>query len=452
MTAGLALPEPLLQAALPLLDNQVESAGTATAKRSGGTLVLAGLQWVPDDAYEVRDARRLAVRSHGWAPRLVTATRAGHIPVFIHTHPGGSAFFSEADDGVDTTIAETLHRITGCAETASVVLAGTADRPTLAARRVLHGRLGPLEAIRVAGPGLAFHPAPPHSPETSAADPVYDRQNRAFGAAGRSILAAMTTGIVGLGGTGSPTAEQLIRLGIGELVIVDDDVVTASTPTRGYGSGATDIGRSKVDTIADLNDRIGLGGTKVIPLQLNVRDPHAVDALADCDVVFSCTDGHASRIVLNRLAYWHLIPVIDLGVLITSADAGVVRSVDGRVTLIGPGAPCLLCRGRVRPDLASAELLDPVERRALAAEGYVPDLDDPAPSVVVYTTMASTLALTEFLHRLFNIGDRSHTELLIRPDLPTIRTNSVAPRPGCFCADETRWGLGTTDPRLDLTW
>lgn len=451
MTASLAFPDPILRAALPLLDDAVESAGTATARRSGSTLLVGDLQWMPEDAYERREARGLAVRSHGWAPRLVAAVRSGYIPVFVHTHPGGQAFFSEADDRVDATIAEELQRITGCSETASVVIAGTSDRPTLVARRVLDGVPGPAEDIRVAGPGLVFHRAPSRA-EPSGADPAYDRQNRALGAEGRSILSGVSAGLAGTGGTGSPTAEQLIRLGIGELIVVDDDVVTESTPTRGYGSGAGDIGRPKVDTIADLNDRIGLGGTKVIPLQLNVRDPRAVDALADCDVVFGCTDGHASRVVLNRLAYWHLIPVIDLGVLITSTDAGIIRSVDARVTIIGPGLPCLLCRGRVSPELARVELLDPVERRALAAEGYVPDLDDPAPSVVVYTTMVSTVAVAEFLHRLFGIGDRAYSEVLIRPDLPTIRNNSAVPRPGCFCADEARWGLGTTEPRLDLTW
>ena len=159
MTARFALPEPILRAALPLLDNTVESAGTATARRSGSTLLVGDLQWISDDAYERREAQGLAVRSHGWAPRLVAAARSGYVPVFIHTHPGGQAFFSDADDKVDVTIAEELHRITGCSETASVVIAGTSDRPTLVARRVLDGVPGPAEDIRVAGPGLVLHRA-----------------------------------------------------------------------------------------------------------------------------------------------------------------------------------------------------------------------------------------------------------------------------------------------------
>ena len=42
---------------------------------------------------------------------------------------------------------------------------------------------------------------------------VFDRQVRAFGADIQELLATLRIGIVGNGGTGSPVAEQLIRLG-----------------------------------------------------------------------------------------------------------------------------------------------------------------------------------------------------------------------------------------------
>ena len=163
----------------------------------------------------------------------------------------------------------------------------------------------------------------------------------------------MTIGVVGAGGTGSPTVEKLLRLGVGTVISIDDDVITRSTPTA-PPHGTADLGMHKVDAMARLNDAIGLGST-VIALPINVGDPAAEDALATCDVIFGCTDSHYSRIVLNRLAYYHLVPVIDLGVLITPNTAtGIVSSINGRVSVIA---------GRTLPALPQAHRHEPSPRR-----------------------------------------------------------------------------------------
>ena len=46
-----------------------------------------------------------------------------------------------------------------------------------------------------------------------------------IGEAGQARLAASTVGIVGVGGLGSPVAQYLAAVGVGRLVLVDDDVV-----------------------------------------------------------------------------------------------------------------------------------------------------------------------------------------------------------------------------------
>lgn len=445
MTAGLAITGVEVDRAGALLDARHESAGTAAAVPSGNALLLSTIQWFEDDVYEQREPRRLELRSHGWAPVMIEIARSGNVPVFVHTHPGGPAAFSQADDIVDTTIAEELMRIAGCREVASIIIGGTSSEPTVSMRRSVDGTLGPPETVRVAGPIPRLIP-----PRGDVSDSlVFDRQDRVYGAAGRRVLEQLTLGIVGAGGTGSPTHEQALRIGIGTVISIDDDVVTESTPTRGYGTGMADIGSLKVDAMARLNDHIGLGSDlRVLPI--NVRDPAAEEALAGCDVIFGCTDGHYSRIVLNRLAYYHLVPVIDLGVLVTADEAGSVR-IDERITIVGPGTGCLMCGERISPAHARAENMDPELRRAEAAEGYVPDIDEPAPAVVTYTTMTSSFAMTTLLHRLFGIGDNRHTELLIQPNLNRIRTNVIKPRDGCaICSDRSSWGQGFTEPRLGI--
>lgn len=446
MNAGLAITRAELDRAGPLLDLSVESAGTAAGRLNGDTVLLSGIEWIDDEDYEVREPLRLAVRSTGWVPAMTDAARAGEVPVFVHTHPGGPAFFSDADDAVDVTIGTELARVTGCPTVVSVVLGGTARSPQVAMRRVVEGQLGPRESVRIAGTAFGFQPPPSAVP----ASVIFDRQDRAYGPEGRAVLEALTVGVVGAGGTGSPTHEQLYRLGVGRVISIDDDVVTEPTPTRTYGTGAADLNMGKVDAMARLNDMIGLG-TQHVPLALNVRDPEAEAALATCDVIFGCTDGHYSRIVLNRIAYYHLIPVIDMGVLIsTDAETGEITGIDQRVTVVAPGGPCLLCLGRIDIARARAENLDAAQRRALADEGYLADIDEPAPAVVAYTTMTSAYAITTMLHRLFNIGENRHTEQFIQPLLGTVRNTTAAARPGCMCSDPATWGQGFTVPRLGL--
>jgi hypothetical protein len=86
-------------------------------------------------------------------------------------------------------------------------------------------------------------------------------------------------------------------------------------------------------------------------------------------------------------------------VKIDSAD-GVLRGIFGRVTTLFPGEACLFCRGRVTAAAIALEALDPVERRARAAERYVPELDENDPAVITFTTAVAAQGITEMLHRL----------------------------------------------------
>ncbi len=215
-----------------------------------------------------------------------------------------------------------------------------------------------------------------------AGDDPFDRQVRAFGRPGQRVLKALHVGIVGVGGTGSPLFEQLVRLGVGKLTVIDPDTLTAGNVTRVYGSGMADVDRAKV-VIAEAHAHRISFGTTVRTLQRSVTALEAAWALRHCDVVFGCTDDNAGRMVLSRLGYWCLMPVIDTGVLIdTASDSGAVSGVFGRVTIVGPGAACLACRSHIDLARAQAEALDPVERRERAAEGYAVGLADPDPSVV----------------------------------------------------------------------
>ena len=58
-----------------------------------------------------------------------------------------------------------------------------------------------------------------HAPSAA----MYDRQARLFGDRGQELLGQLKVGIIGLGGVGSMVSEQLARLGVGSLVLVDPE-------------------------------------------------------------------------------------------------------------------------------------------------------------------------------------------------------------------------------------
>ena len=130
----------------------------------------------------------------------------------------------------------------------------------------------------------------------------------------------MRVGVVGCGGTGSAVLEQLARLGVGSLTFVDHDVVTPTNITRIHGSTIADVDRPKVEMMRDHLADIGLG-TELNPVEGNVTRREVMEQLRGCDVVFGYTDDDGGRAVLSRLAYWYLLPVIDMGVIIKSHEA-----------------------------------------------------------------------------------------------------------------------------------
>jgi molybdopterin/thiamine biosynthesis adenylyltransferase len=325
----------------------------------------------------------------------------------------------------------------------SLVLAGTRDEPTAAGRLFLDDTATPAGKFRIAGHELRLIIV---RRGTAALAETFDRQIRIFGSEGQDVLAAFNVAVIGAGGTGSATAEQLARLGTGAITIIDDDIVTAATPTRGYGTTTADLGRPKAEVLAEHLIKTGMSAT-VTPVTAPIQEPAARTAIASADIAFSCVDGHGARLILNRRAYAHLAPVIDLAVLIT-ADTGTVTGIDGRVTWLSPGTACLLCRGRLDPALAYAEMLDPAERKRLAGEGYAPDAGTPQPAVVTFTSLGTT----ELLHRLFGLADPNPTEILALVRQRQISCNRLPQRPGCFCADPAFLRRGTQPPHLNLTW
>lgn len=282
---------------------------------------------------------------------------------------------------------------------------------------------------------------------------VFDRQIRAFGSAGQHLLARLRVGVVGAGGTGSAVCEQLIRLGVGEITVIDDDVINddGSNVTRVWGSTMADIGMPKVDIVARTADRIGFG-THINPIKGTINDEATARQLRECDVVFGCTDDNRGRMTLSRLSTWYLIPIIDMGVRLSSTD-GVLTNIDGRVTIVHHATGCLQCRGRIDAQALQTEVLQPLEREARVAESYAVGLGERDPAVVAYTTSIAATAVAEFLARVFGLDiDRPSSELLVRFHQRSIGRSTRPAQPGHWCVEPANVGAGDVEPFLGTMW
>lgn len=230
------------------------------------------------------------------------------------------------------------------------------------------------------------------------------RHVQAFGSGTTDLLRTISVAIVGCSGTGSFVAEQLARLGVGRLVLVDPDVVEEKNLNRIVNSGKEDayLARPKVQVLASAIARMGLD-QEVIALQKTLLTPEAVKAVAECDVAFGCMDGVEGRHVLNRIATFYLLPYFDVGVRLDADGAGGIESIAGAVHYIQPGGSSLLSRevySMARVDAESLRRTDPEMYRRLVREGYLRGVDEARPAVVSVNAFFASLAVNEFLARL----------------------------------------------------
>jgi hypothetical protein len=393
----------------------------------------------------------MKIASVSFRTAMKRADALGCAFVFVHSHPDGHPDHSGQDDREEAGLFRTAYaRIHGDAVHASLVFCGG----EVSGARVWlpDGSFHQMERVRIVGRRLRLW-----FPK-AADDPIpefFDRQVRAFGRDIQPLLGRLRIGVVGAGGTGSAVIEQLTRLGIGSLLIADGEQFEVSNVNRLYGSRVIDHSLPKVKIAERLVADIGLD-TEVNLLPRPITFRSVLEEFRTCDAIFGCTDEEWGRSLLTRLAVYYAIPVLDMGVKIDSKD-GVIRSIHGRVTTLMPGTACLFCRGRITAEGVGFESLratNPERAAEQEKEGYIPELGEPAPAVVSFTTTVASSAVTEFLHRLtgFMGVERTSSEILHLIDSTTIRRNTKISRPECFCADQSSWCRGDVRPFLDTTW
>lgn len=139
---------------------------------------------------------------------------------------------------------------------------------------------------------------------------AFSRTQMLLGEQGMERLARAHVAVFGVGGVGSYAVEALARCGVGELTVVDDDVVSLTNVNRQLVATLRTVGRPKVEVarerILDVNP-----DCRVHALRL-FYGPDTADALdmAAFDYVIDCIDTVSAKLLLVERARAAGVPVL----------------------------------------------------------------------------------------------------------------------------------------------
>ena len=145
--------------------------------------------------------------------------------------------------------------------------------------------------------------------------------------------------LLGAGGLGSPAALYLAAAGVGELGIVDNDVVDVSNLQRQVIHSTERVGVPKVDSAAEtiraLNPDVNV---EKYPVRLGPEN--IMEILPGYDIVVDGLDNFPTRYLLNDASVRLKIPVVSAAILGFEGQLSVFKPYDG---------PCYRCLFPVPP-------------------------------------------------------------------------------------------------------
>ena len=161
-----------------------------------------------------------------------------------------------------------------------------------------------------------------------------------FGNEAVERLAAAHVLVIGVGGVGAYAAEMLARAGVGELTLVDGDMVSLSNINRQLIAMHSTVGRCKVNLLAerltDINPSIRLH-----PLCEYIHDDITARLLdaAHYDFVADAIDTLSPKVYLLHSAYMRRIPTVS-----SMGSGGKLDPTQVRIADIAATEGCRLAR------------------------------------------------------------------------------------------------------------
>jgi hypothetical protein len=406
---------------------------------------------VPYDRCETRTPVRVTWSIDVLLPHLTEVVKRDLAVVKVHSHPGGLEEFSEWDDASDRDLFSSVYGWTDTEHLhASAIM--LPDGRFFGRVVTPAGEFEPLSMISVAGDDLRFWF--PFEKVTGVQE-FARRHAQAFGSGTAAILGRLTIAVIGCSGTGSPVIEQLARLGVQRLILIDPDRVEEKNLNRILNTTMDDArrGEFKVEVLARAVRRMGLG-TEVVTFARNLFDPEVVRAVAEADIVIGCMDSVDGRFLLNKLSTFYVLPYFDVGVKLEADGRGGVEQICGTVHYLQPGRSSLLSRGMFTMEQVRAVGLrrtDPAAYQEQLRSKYIVGVQEDRPAVISVNMLFASLAANEILARLHAYRDDGNGDFAAY-GISLTQAHLYSEAEGEACRILARHvGRGDVRPLLDMT-
>jgi len=310
--------------------------------------------------------------------------------VFVHTHPEEfhTSLFSPIDDISNTKLFKNLE--------------GIINKPLgsfVLSRKGIHGviynngKQFQIEKYSVYGDKVKI------LKDVSSVQDVFDnkefdRQIRFLKERGQNTISNLNIAVIGLGGTGSPLAVMLAKMGVKNISLFDFDILEKHNLPRIYGASKSDIGKYKVDIVKKHINSFSDSTVKVY-----TNDIQRDSDLTSFDFIFGCIDNHTARDILNTIAFKNAIPYIDTGTSIPLGNNGEVSQSVIAVNTVIPNRPCLWCSNTLNAMNIMEENMSDNELVERKNDGYLQGVEK-TPSIITLTTAVSTFAINRMLNLL----------------------------------------------------
>lgn len=227
---------------------------------------------------------------------------------------------------------------------------------------------------------------------------------REVGGGGQLKLLNAKVAVIGAGGIGAPALMYLAAAGVGQLGIIDDDIVSLSNLQRQIIHKTQSVGQLKTQSaqnaIADINPDV-----QVHLHETRLTADNAEELLAPYDIIVDGCDNFDTRFLVNDVAR-------KFGKTLISSAVGPF---DGQLSTFKPGGPCYRCFVPEAPEGGGSTCAD---------DGVLGAL----------TGVMGSLAAMEAIKEITGAGDSLAGKILIYDALSTrFRTVKLAQDPECPC-------------------
>jgi molybdopterin/thiamine biosynthesis adenylyltransferase len=175
--------------------------------------------------------------------------------------------------------------------------------------------------------------------------------------------------VIGCGGIGGAAAEMLVRMGIGNLKIIDKDTFDVSNINRQLMSSFYSVGKSKVnvtyETLKSINPF-----TNIEAVEEEVNEDNTKKIIKDSDIVIDALDNLLTRITISRHAKNLDIPFIH----------GAIHGTMGQVSIFTKDTPTY--EEMFKLPSSGRDLTEEVINKVKEISAEVPPVIAPVPNIV----------------------------------------------------------------------